>query len=70
MDAMGERQRAALCPGNPDVRAYDLAIVSDLMETYGGDALLLESLGFTRWHPIFVLAHVATMPSPPDTRPR
>ena len=35
VDAMGERQRAFLCPANPDVRAYDLAIVADLMDTYG-----------------------------------
>ncbi len=66
VDAMGERQRAALCPGNPDVRAYDLAIVSELMETYGGDGIRLESLGFMGWNSICVIDKVETMPSPRD----
>lgn len=66
VDAMGERHRAYLCPANPDVRAYDLAIVEELMTTYGGDGIRHESLGFGRWNQSFVIDKVETMPSPRD----
>ena len=66
VDAMGERQRAHLCPANPDVRAYDLALVEDLMSTYGGDGIRHESLGFGRWDYGFVCDKVEEVPSPRD----
>ena len=66
VDAMGERNRGDLCPGNPDVRAYDLAIVEDLMATYGGDGIRHESLGFSGWGGHFVRNKVGLMPSPRD----
>ena len=66
VDAMGERNRGDLCPGHPDVRAYDLAIVEDLMATYGGDGIRHESLGFSGWGGHFVRNKVDLMPSPRD----
>ena len=66
VDAMGERSRGDLCPGNPDVRAYDLAIVEDLMSTYGGDGIRHESLEFGGWAGHFVRNKVDQMPSPRD----
>jgi len=66
MDAMGERQRAYLCPSNADVRAYDLAIVEELMGTYGGDGIRHESLGFGRWNYGMVVDKVEMMPAPRD----
>ena len=64
VDAMGERQRVYLCPSNPDVRAYDLAIVADLMGTYGGDGIRHESLGFGRWNYGVMCDKVETPPAP------
>lgn len=66
VDAMGERNRSYLCPANPDVRCYDLAIVEDLMCTYGGDGIREESLGFGSWNYMFVCNKVEVMPSPRD----
>jgi hypothetical protein len=66
IDAMGERHHSCLCPANPDVRTYDLAIVEDLMGTYGGDGIIQESLGFGGWNYMFVVNKVETMPSPRD----
>ena len=66
VDAMGERNRGDLCPGNPDVRAYDLAIVEDLMATYGGDGIRHESMEFGGWSGHFVRNKVDQMPSPRD----
>ena len=64
VDALGERSRGDLCPGNPDVRAYDLAVVEDLMATYGADGIRHESLGFDRWGGHFVRNKIDLMPSP------
>jgi hypothetical protein len=66
VDAMGERPRAYLCPANPDVRAHDLAVVAELMETYGGDGIRYESLGYGPWNFGFVLNKVDVLPSPRD----
>ena len=66
IDAMGERNRGDLCPAHPDVRAYDLAIVEDLMATYGGDGIRHESMGFAGWSGHFVRNKVDLMPSPRD----
>ncbi len=66
VDAMGERQRAYLCPSNPSVRAYDLAIVEELMGTYGGDGIRHESLGFGLWNDGFLVDKVEVPPSPRD----
>lgn len=66
VDAMGERHGSYLCPANPDVRAYDLAVVEDLMCTYGGDGIREESLGFGSWNYLFVCNKVEVMPSPRD----
>ncbi len=66
VDAMGERHRTALCPANPDVRAYDLALVEDLLSTYGGDGIRHESLGFGRWNATFLCDKVEELPSPRD----
>ena len=66
VDALGERHRAYLCPANPDVRAYDLAIVEELMGTYGGDGIDHESLGFGAWNFGVVVNKVETMPCPRD----
>jgi len=66
VDAMGERHRAYLCPANADVRAYDLAIVAELMGTYGGDGICHESLGYGTWNYGAVVDKVETAPSPRD----
>ena len=66
VDVMGERHRAYLCPSNPDVRAHDLAIVEELMGTYGGDGIRHESLGFGSWNYGFVNSKVPVPPSPRD----
>jgi hypothetical protein len=66
VDAMGERNRGDLCAGNPDVRTYDLAIVEDLMSTYGADGIRHESLEFSGWSSHFVRNKVEQMPSPRD----
>jgi hypothetical protein len=66
VDAMGERHRACLCPANPDVRAYDLAVVEELMDTYGGDGIRYESLGYGWWNFGFVVDKVEVQPSPRD----
>ena len=64
IDAMGERHRGYICPSNPNVRAYDLAIVEDLMATYGGDGIRHESLGFGPWNYGFVCDKVEVQPAP------
>jgi hypothetical protein len=66
VDALGERNRGDLCPANPDVRAYDLAIVEDLMANYGGDGIRHESLDFAGWGGHFVRDKVDQRPSPRD----
>jgi hypothetical protein len=66
VDAFGERNRASLCPAHPDVRAYDLAVVEELMETYGGDGILFESIGYDRWNYGFVVNKVEVLPSSRD----
>ncbi len=66
VDAMGGRHGAYLCPANPDVRAHDLAVVEELMDTYGGDGIRFESLGYGRWNFIFVVNKVDVQPSPRD----
>lgn len=66
VDALGERQRAHLCPANPEVRAYDLALVADLMGTSGGDGIRHESLGYGRWNSGFVCDKVEVVPAPRD----
>ena len=63
---MGERQRTYMCPANPDVRAYNLAIVADLLGTYGGDGIRHESLGFGSWKHFFLCDKVEVLPSPRD----
>lgn len=64
VDAMGERHRAYLCPAHPDVRAYDLAIVEELMSTYGGDGIRYESLGFNNWNYGIVVNKIDVPPPP------
>lgn len=66
VDAFGERQRACLCPANPDVRGYDLALVDELLETYGGDGIRHESLGYGRWNYGAVIGSADPTPSPRD----
>ncbi len=66
VDAMGERHRTYLCPANPDVRAYNLAIVADLLGTYGGDGIRHESLGFGSWKHVFLCDKVEVQPAPRD----
>ena len=66
VDAMGGRHGTQMCPSNPDVRAYDLALVEDLLSTYGGDGIRHESLGFGRWNQDFVCDKVEVLPSPRD----
>ncbi|MFA6108791.1 MAG: hypothetical protein WDA75_08480 [Candidatus Latescibacterota bacterium] len=66
VDALGERQRACLCPANPEVRAYDLAMVAELLDTYGGDGIRHESLGFGRWNYGAVIPAADPLPSPRD----
>ena len=66
VDAMGERQRAELCPANPEVRTYDLALVEELMTTYGGDGIRYESLGYGGWNSGFVVDKVEVKPCPRD----
>lgn len=62
VDALGERQRAYLCPANPEVRAYDLALVEELMATYGGDGIRHESLGYGGWNYGFLCDKVEVKP--------
>jgi hypothetical protein len=45
-DALGNPHLAHLCPANPDVRAYALALTDDLAANYQPDAFYLESLSF------------------------
>ena len=66
VDAMGERHRTYLCPANPDVRAYNTAIVADLLGTYGGDGIRHESLGFGGWRHWPLCDKVEVAPSPRD----
>jgi hypothetical protein len=45
-DALGNLYPAQLCPANPNVRAYTLALVDDLARTIKPDAFYLESLSY------------------------
>ena len=66
VDAMGEGRRTYMCPANPDVRAYNLAIVADLLDTYGGDGIRHESLGFGSWRHFPLCDKVEVTPAPRD----
>jgi len=46
MDALGNRYLAQLCPANPDVRAYALALTEDVVSNYEPQGLLIESLSY------------------------
>ncbi len=43
-DALGNAHLAHLCPSNPDVRAYALALTDDIAANYRPDAFYVESL--------------------------
>ena len=45
-NAWGDAYYYSLCPSNPDVRAYDVALCADLAGRYALDSLLLESPGW------------------------
>jgi hypothetical protein len=45
-DALGNPHLAHLCPANPEVRRYALALSEDLAVNYRPDAFYLESLGY------------------------
>lgn len=45
-NAFGDRIYTDLCPNNPDVRAYVVAIARDIAAHVGADRLLLESLEY------------------------
>jgi hypothetical protein len=45
-DALGNPYLAQLCPANPDVRQYALALSDDLAANYKPDAFYLESLNY------------------------
>lgn len=45
-NAWGDRYPYSLCPANPDVRAYDIALCADLAAAYPIESLLLESPGW------------------------
>lgn len=45
-DALGNPHLAHLCPANPDVRQYALALTDDLAANYQPDAFYLESLNY------------------------
>ena len=67
VDVMGERHGSYLCPANPDVRSHDLAVVEELMDTYGGDGIRYEHLGYggLNWWS-FTLNKIEVPPSPRD----
>jgi hypothetical protein len=46
LDALGNPHLAHLCPANPDVRSYTLALTDDLAANHQPDAFYLESLCF------------------------
>jgi len=46
VNVYGEQQRRWLCPSNPDVRAYLVAVVEDLCANYRPAAIELGALGF------------------------
>ncbi len=66
IDALGEPHRTYLCPSNPDVRSYDLALVEELLDTYSGDGIRHESLGFGGWNQIALCNKVEVLPTPRD----
>jgi len=45
-NAFGDANLGALCPSNPDARAYAVTLVADLTATYQPDIVELESIGF------------------------
>lgn len=45
-DALGNRYLSQLCPANPDVRAYHLALTADICANYRPDYLFIESPGY------------------------
>lgn len=49
LDAFHRRHPAALCPSNPDVRAYVVALVRDLVQNHGVDGIELEAAHFSSW---------------------
>ncbi len=46
VNALGDRIEGALCPANPDVRAYAQALVENLAHRVGVDAIELEDFSF------------------------
>lgn len=46
VNVYGEPQRRWLCPSNPDVRAYLVAVVQDLCANYQPVAIELDAIGF------------------------
>lgn len=45
----GDISISALCPANPDVRAYTIALSKDLVQNYGIKLLECESLDYAGW---------------------
>lgn len=45
-DALGNRYLNQLCPANPEVRAYHLALTADVAANYRPDQIFVESPGF------------------------
>jgi len=64
LDIFGRRHPAALCPANPDARAYVVALVRDLVRNQGVDGVELEAVHYFPWlhHPHRKVA------APPDAR--
>ncbi len=46
VDALGNRYLVQLCPANPDVRAYQLALTGDVAANYRPDFIFVESPGY------------------------
>lgn len=53
LDIFGQRHPAALCPANPDARAYVQALVRDLVRHQAVDGVELEAAHYASWlhHP-------------------
>jgi len=58
MDVLGNRYLAQLCPANPDVRAYALALTEDVVENFRPAGMRFEYLSYMRFDHGFLVPKV------------
>ena len=63
-DALGTRYLTQLCPANPEVRVYQLALTADVVANYRPDSVFVESPGYHAYNYGWSNAKVQTPVAP------